>query len=62
MEIVTETDDIYMLSSRFRDVTPQVQRLLSSMNGHLPDPRNFPGEAYFQPFSEAILEAISQLG
>ena len=62
MDIVAETDDIYMLSSRFRDVTPQVQLLLSSMNLHLPDPRNFPGEAYFLPFAETIFKAINRLG
>ncbi len=61
LDILHEIDDPYLLASRFRDITTQVQLLLSPFSIPMPDPRNFPGEAYMEPFGEALLQAMNQL-
>ena len=61
LDIIGETDDPYLLASRFRDIEPDLQRLLSTLEIHLPDARNFTGDAYLTPVADALLQAIDQL-
>ncbi|RLE19867.1 MAG: hypothetical protein DRJ08_07755, partial [Acidobacteria bacterium] len=60
--ILKETDDTYLIASRFRDIAPKADAILSSNLGkHLPDPSRYQGEIYFAPFADTILAALHQL-
>jgi len=53
--------DAYLLSSLFRDVYPQATRMARENHLSLPDPTLSPGEDYFAPMSQKLLDLLNSL-
>lgn len=53
--------DAYLLSSVLRDLHDELSGAALPWNLAMPDPRNNPGEEYFQPAAMAVLELVGAL-
>ena len=54
-------DDRYLVSSFFRDLTPDAQYAASITRVVLPHEKSLHGEAYFEPFAECVLQILEKL-
>jgi hypothetical protein len=54
-------NDRYLVSSFFRDLTPEVQYAASITRVDLPHEKSLHGEAYFEPFAECVLQILEKL-
>ena len=54
-------EDAYMLSSFFRDILPEAQRLGRHLDTSVPEPDQYPGARYVPPFASKMLEVIGRL-
>lgn len=55
------SDDEYLLSSLFRDLSREGKLIGKSLNTNIPEPTNYPGKRYFSPFALGILRILKQL-
>jgi hypothetical protein len=53
--------DSYLLSSLFRDIYPQAMRIAKDNHFLLPAPQDSPGENYFVPMSNKLLDLLKSL-
>ncbi len=51
----------YLLSSLFKDIYSDVRGAFQPLGMRFPKPEDFPGEEYFLPFSQALLDALTRL-
>lgn len=54
-------NDQYLLSSFFRDLTPDARYAASVTSVKLPHEKSLPGQAYFEPFAECVLQIVEKL-
>ena len=55
------SDDEYLLSSLFRELSDEVKRIGRSLNIEIPEPASYPGKQYFAPFALGALGILKQL-
>jgi hypothetical protein len=57
----TVADDEYVLASLARDVTPALESPTAAVGVTLPPANRYPGAAYLEPFSDAVVDWLRRL-
>ena len=55
-------NELYLLSSFFRDITEDAQEVGHYFNIEFPDPVLYKGTEFFEPFIESVLELLKKIG
>ncbi|MFQ5638403.1 MAG: hypothetical protein ACE5IR_10465 [bacterium] len=55
------SEDIYLLSSLFRDLVDEMRIFEKQLNIAIPQPNIYPGEEYFAPFAKSLFDLFKQL-
>jgi len=55
------SEDEYLLSSLFRDLSREAKSIGRVLNIKVPDPASYLGKQYFAPFALGVLKILKQL-
>jgi len=55
------SDDEYLLSSFFRDLSAETKLIGKSLNLNIPEPVQYPGKGYFSPYASGIFRLLKRL-
>jgi hypothetical protein len=61
LSILPWSEDEYLLSSLFRDLSEETKLVCKSLNLIIPDPVQYAGKAYFSPYASEILRLLKRL-
>jgi len=61
LSILPWSEDEYLLSSLFRDLSKESKFIAKSVNLNIPEPVQYPGKRYFSPYASGILRLLKRL-